>query len=367
MLRSLLTSFFDLYGGGKGLFQPGGKYGGDPPRSALVLAPGEIPTTNMYLAEHIEQRFGSAVRTIDVLQASSEKPVLDDGVWVVIVRYIPPDWLRWLERYRHKLAGVVYLLDDDIPSAAGASELPLFYGMKTTWRYARIRRMLGRLCSEVWVSTPELARRYASSAPRVCEPRYISPEPCRDEPVIYFYHGTWAHRREIEWLVPVVRQVQEIVPHAWFEIMGTDRVRRLYRGIPRVRVVHPMPWADYLAYAGTVRYQVGLAMCFETNFNLARSHNKVFDITRLGAAGIYSEILPYAEKVAHGVTGLLCENTEEAWVKAITSLLRNGELSAAIHRQALQWCKKLPHQDEGETGRCKPPSQPLAPEGKEER
>jgi hypothetical protein len=138
----------------------------------------------------------------------------------------------------------------------------------------------------------------------------------------------------------VVRQVQEAIPEAWFEIMGTDRVRRLYRGIPRVRVVHPMPWKDYLAYSGTVTYQVGLAPCFDTEFNQARSHSKLFDITRLGAAGVYSNVTPYAEKIIHGETGYLCPNEPDKWVVALTRLLKDKELRTSLCLKAKGWCKE---------------------------
>jgi hypothetical protein len=120
--------------------------------------------------------------------------------------------------------------------------------------------------------------------------------------------------------------------------MGTDRVRRLYRGIPRVRVVHPMPWKDYCAYAHTVRYQVGLAPCFDTHFNRARSHSKMFDITRLGAAGIYSDVTPYAEKIIHGETGLLCENVADKWVAGLMLLLNDPGLSKSLYMKARNWC-----------------------------
>jgi glycosyltransferase involved in cell wall biosynthesis len=192
----------------------------------------------------------------------------------------------------------------------------------------------------VWVSTPELARRYARFSHRLLEPNYVESKSAGEEKTVYFYHGTWAHRREIEWLVPVVRQVQEAIPDAWFEIMGTDRVRRLYRGIPRVRVVHPMPWRDYLAYAGTVKYQVGLAPCFDTEFNRARSHSKLFDITRIGATGIYANVTPYREKVIHGRTGYLCPNEPDRWVAAITQLLSDTELRSSLYLKANDWCRE---------------------------
>ncbi|MBR9984910.1 MAG: glycosyltransferase [Desulfosarcina sp.] len=229
-------------------------------------------------------------------------------------------------------------MDDDIPSALRAPELPLRYALKTAWRYARTRRLLGEVCSEVWVSTAELARRYAGSSPRLVEPEYVASTASGEKPLVYFYHGSWAHRREMKWLVPVVDQVQKHAPNAWFEIMGTDRVKRLFRGIPRVRMVHPMPWKDYLAYAGTVRYQIGLAPCFDTDFNRARSHSKVFDIARLGAAGIYSNVTPYAEKVLHGETGLLCKNVPDEWVKAILLLLNDRNLRKSLYVKAKERC-----------------------------
>jgi hypothetical protein len=112
----------------------------------------------------------------------------------------------------------------------------------------------------------------------------------------------------------------------------------MFRGIPRVRVIHPMPWSDYLAYAGSVRYQVGLAPCFDTLFNRARSHSKVFDITRLGAVGIYSKVTPFAEKIVHGETGLLCDNDQGQWVAAIIPLLYERKIRESIYRRALIWC-----------------------------
>jgi glycosyltransferase involved in cell wall biosynthesis len=276
---------------------------------------------------------------VNVLQTSPDNFAFIDDPLVAVVRHAPRRWLRWLADQLSKLAGIAYLIDDDMPTALRAPELPFRYAMKTAWRYARTRRLLGQLCSEIWVSTPELASRYARFSPRLLEPNYVESKSAGGEKSIYFYHGTWAHRREIEWLVPVVRQVQEAIPGAWFEIMETDRVRRLYRGISRVRVVHPMPWRDYLAYSGTVKYQVGLAPCFDTEFNRARSHSKLFDITRMGAAGIYANVTPYKEKVIHGRTGYLCENEPDKWVAALTKLLSGNDLRSYLSLKAKEWCK----------------------------
>lgn len=339
VIRGFLAFLCDLIGGGRGLFTTHEIDHARPPREILVLSPGEVPTTPLYLISALEGRLKEDVRHVNTLQTTPQEIALGDNSLIVIVRHAPLPWLRWLEGKKSQLAGVVFLMDDDIPSALRAPELPFRYALKTAWRYARARRLLGRLCSDVWVSTPELARRYAGSSPRLVEPQYIAPPLLDEKPVVYFYHGSWAHHREIKWLVPVIRQVQERVPNAWFEILGTDRVKHWFRGIPRVRVVHPMPWRDYLAYAGTVRYQVGIAPCFDTDFNRARSHSKVFDITRLGAAGIYANVTPYAEKVVHGQTGLLCENVPDKWVAAIMLLINDQDLRNSLYVKARDWCE----------------------------
>lgn len=339
MFRSLISYIFNLVGGGNGLFIPQGKYKRQPIDEVVVLTPGDTPSADLYLHRRLQQQYGDNVRFIDTLKSHRQELLLQDVSMVVVVRFAPLCWLRRLQQLRDKLAGVVYMLDDDIPAAIVAAELPFCYAVKTGWRYAQNRRLLTRLCSEVWVSTQELVQRYPASLPKLWQPEYRG-EPSTEgkEVSVYFYHGSWAHRKEIEWLVPVVSRVQEIDPNGWFEIIGTERVRNLFRGIPRVRVIHPMPWKDYLAYSQTVRYQVGLAPCFDTAFNRARSHSKVFDITRLGASGIYSNVTPYAQKIVHGETGLLCVNDQEKWVEAITLLLKNRQLRSSLYQRARDWC-----------------------------
>jgi hypothetical protein len=337
LLGTLFAELFDHFIG-NALFVPCGTKVNRPPHELVVLSPGDIPTTALYVKGCLAACGAATVRCVDTLRTSPGQTSLGEGAMVVVVRHAPRRWLRWLKDQRSKRIGVAYLMDDDIPAVVRAPELPWRYVLKTAWRYARSRRLLGQVCSEVWVSTPELARRYAGMSPRLVEPRFVASAPSNPKAPVYFYHGSWAHRREIRWLVPVVRQVQRAVPHAWFEIMGTDRVRQLFRGISRVRVVHPMPWADYRAYAGTVRYQVGLAPCFDTHFNRARSHSKMFDITRLGAAGIYSAVTPYADRVTHGSTGLLCVNDPGKWTAATIHLLREKKLQAAMHAKAAAWC-----------------------------
>ena len=321
------------------LFDCQGSTSQGAPKSVVILEPSEIPTTSFYVRSRIPRDLPS--RRFDSIAAPPQDLLLEEGTWVLIVRHASRKWLRTLLKNKGKLLKVSYLKDDDIPAALAARELPLHYAIWTIWRYLTTRDLLSRVVSEIIVSTQELADRYPLTKPAVWEPHYDDTSEYRDAPLVYFYHATLTHAREMKWLVPIVRRVQKAVPNAWFEIIGDGSVARMYSGIPRVRVVHPMKWPNYQAYIGSIRYEVGLAPLHDTSFNRARSHTKLYQITRAGAAGIYSDVIPYSGKIVDGVTGVLCANHRYLWVRAIVALLRESARRVALHENARIWCDEL--------------------------
>jgi hypothetical protein len=283
------------------------------------------------------------LRVVDTLAQRPQRACLDDCD-VVVVRHAPSDWLRLLARDRTALGRVVLFMDDDLPAAVTAEELPLRYALRTSWRHALTCRLLSGVCDQIWVSTPELQRRYRQPGVHVLPSLWFEAgavDTTLVEPVgqDWFYHGTAAHRREIEWLLPIVREVQDALPQARFEIAGGDAVRRLFEGIPRVSVCPPLGWVEYLARTMTHPKLLGLAPCLDSAFNRARSHVKLFDITRTGAAGIYSRLEPYAGVVQDGKTGWVCENRQADWVALILRCLRDAESCRALQARALGWCR----------------------------
>lgn len=338
MIRAVLDAIaIGLAGSEAGLragTEPGASTAG-----LTVLTPGPLPTTDVYLRTRCEAMPG--LRVIDTLATPPPaEPPAPAGSDVVVVRHAPRAWLAWLRRNRGQLGHVSLLMDDDMPAALRARELPLGYATRTAFRHAFTRRGLRGVCDGVWLSTPALCARYANWRPGLCTPLYVdgADPPAEDgsEAPVYFYHGTRAHRAEVEWLVPVVREVQWRHPLAVFEISGDASTARLFHGIPRVRVLPPMPWTSFLALRarpGSV-YRVGLAPCLPTAFNAARSHVKLFDITRLGAAGLYADRAPYRSAVRDGETGVLCADSAAEWVRSILGLLEDRPRARAIAESA---------------------------------
>jgi hypothetical protein len=253
------------------------------------------------------------------------------GAIVIFVRYVPPAWMDLVAAVRPLLGRLVLFIDDDVLDMHASAGMPWRYRFKLARLAAWRSRWLRRQDAELWVATPYLQRKYAG-----WQPRLVSPSPairpigvCR-----VFYHGSASHRAEIRWLRPVMEEVLRRDERITFEIVGGRDVYRLYRGVPRVTVVHPMRWPAYQAFLALQGRHIGLAPLLDLPFNHARACTKFFDITRSGAAGVYSADSACADVVIHGTDGLVVGRQQDAWVEAIGGLAADEPLRRTLLRNA---------------------------------
>jgi len=144
------------------------------------------------------------------------------------------------------------------------------------------------------------------------------------------YHGTASHGAEIEWLHPVMAEVLARCPQAHFELFGDGRTAHAFLALPRVTLLHPLKWPNYLAYTAATRRDIGLSPLLPTPFNAARGAVKFYDFARMGAAGIYTDVTPFAGFVRGGVDGLLLPNEPARWIEAIAALVQDAPRRRAI-------------------------------------
>lgn len=322
------------------LFVPVDRYREQWSGSVLILAPGELPTTDFYLTPRIGKLDPKSVFRFDSRRLDTDPEKLPVGTFVVIVRHASPAWLHALERCHNRWSGVAYLMDDDIPMAWRCGDVPLDYGLWTTGRYLRIKHLLPRVCDRVWVSTPALRERYPGT--RVVPPLpYVAARgPAPKGTRRWGYHGTRIHQRELRWLVPVIKAVQQAVPTAEFEVFGGPRVVRLFSGIPRVRMLPTLSWLDYAAYCDNSSLAVGVAPLLPGKFNAVRSHTRAFDIASCGAAGIFSSREPYASALA-GTGAALLPDEPDVWAAGIVRLLTDDELREEQYHRTVQWMHEI--------------------------
>lgn len=249
----------------------------------------------------------------------------------------------------------IYFMDDDLLDWRVLYSIPFSYAFRL-WRKATSKRKLILCtCTELWVSTPYLANKYSTLNPRLLRPvasgpllerswmsRFILDSTFRSQlsDVVHIcYHGTWSHRDDMKWLAPVIAEVQRQCPNSVFEVIGDERVVRIFKGIPRVLVLPTMAWPDYLKHTQTVRQDIGLAPLRDTLFNRGRGPIKFFDYARAGAVGVYSAGPAFSDFVSNGVDGFVLENDPSLWVERIVKLVNSPELRQSMADAA--WLKVL--------------------------
>ncbi len=242
---------------------------------------------------------------------------------ILISRYIT--LVKLIRIFHDKRLGIraVYFFDDDLFDFNVIKQLPLKYGLKIFFTAYIFKALLRRLFDEFWVSSPYLQKKYAHLNPKLRFPHQVADSSKSSNKIIVCYHGSASHIKEIKWLFNIISEVQTKTDNVHFEIFGTASVNKRFKNTPRVSVLHPMPWENYLAYTFSHQADIGLAPLLDTKFNLGRSPTKFFDYARMGAVGIYTNNDVYNKLVKHNKNGILLINNQETWVKNIIDLSSN--------------------------------------------
>jgi hypothetical protein len=304
-------------------------------RRCVILDEAAATPSGDYLLLPWLRTLGLPLVRAEVRRAPAEAD-LQPGDLVVISRYVPPLWRRPLSRRRHELAGLAYFMDDDLLDSAAHARLAAPYARKLATLASSQRRWLETHVDAFWVSTPQLAAKYAGLQPRLV-PLAPSARLLASRPAVRIvYHGTASHAGEIEWLRAVIEAVQRRCEHTHFSLFGEHPVNRLYRDLPRVSVLHPMRWENYLAFTSSHGADIGLAPLLPGAFNAARGPVKFFDYARMGAVGVYADVEPYRGFVRDGIDGVLLPLVPGQWVETLAALANPGEPLLAHLREGVR-------------------------------
>ncbi len=104
---------------------------------------------------------------------------------------------------------------------------------------------------------------------------------------------------------------------------------------PSVRLVNFQ--ADYRSYASHLReldIHAALVPLEDTKFNRCKSNIKWLEYSAAGIAGVFSDITPYSSSIRNDETGLLVNNTADAWFQGMEHLLANPEATLAMIENA---------------------------------
>ncbi|HEX8045019.1 hypothetical protein [Rhizobium sp.] len=326
----------------------------DAARSAakrlLVLSRYPNPSVSYYLDERTK-----ALADIPVIMKGLDEGLDDvdsDGLFVIICRYIREPQLRWLEDRRHSLTGVAYFVDDDIPAVVAGDEATWPYKFTLLNLAVRPLPRVNRLLTHLWTSTETLADTLANRrhkieilAPMPANPARrsseITSEPSASLKMIY--HGTGVHRREHEFLMPIVKTAMDRHRNLHFEVFAEGNLARQWsrQGIDptRTTIGLPLPWASYLAKTTDQGADIALAPLLVGKTNDSRSDTKRIDISRMGAAAIFSRCPTFARCAVAGEFHI--DNTAEEWLMAIDQLVSDPDRRLIARNATMKSIEKM--------------------------
>lgn len=165
--------------------------------------------------------------------------------------------------------------------------------------------------------------------------------PCfrRDGRIRVGYFGTPGRDAQFDFVIEALKIVQQRHSHIDLEFFGFNPIRA-----SELMNVKHIPYAD--DYNGSVRvllerqWDIGLAPLLDTLFNSSKLPTKYRDHAAAGAAGVYTRISTYERVVENYKTGLLVDNSAQAWADAMSRLIKDDGLREAIARESFEHVRR---------------------------
>ena len=197
----------------------------------------------------------------------------------------------------------------------------------------------------VKVGSPQLQEDVAAYNPRcVVHPlpfdfsilRGAERRPRQDQRVYLGYAGNRVHAVDLEIVAGAVRRILTAYGDRVFFTFYGPQIEG-FAGFPNVRFV---PYLNnYQAFLRDFYgegWDIALAPLHDTLWNRSKTNIKYIEYAACGIAGVYSDMPLYNTCVRHGVNGMLCADTEDAWYNALTALIEDPALLDRVRESALQ-------------------------------
>jgi glycosyltransferase involved in cell wall biosynthesis len=200
-----------------------------------------------------------------------------------------------------------------------------------------LRERLHRLNSHIYTIPNTLDERLFTSNG---QPHWIARRPGKRLTIGFM--GTFTHDADLmmtlQALRTILRRHLNVVQLQLVGGVANPGLLRLFQGLP-VQVLNPPAVdADYPNFIPWMKknlnWDIGIAPLEDTVFTRSKSDIKFLDYSALGIPGIYSRVPSYTGTVRHMETGWLAENTPDAWIEALETLVSDVALRTNLAQAA---------------------------------
>ena len=302
----------------------------------MVISDGVTPTVFYWLNKGISKVINPK---------NLNKKRLNDFNTIVLVRYIPISILVDLIFLKRSSKSIILLLDDNLLDLNIFSELPLSYKLKIFFNIYCYKFFFNLFINEIWVTNKRLGEKVKqkiSTTKIDIKLLLLSHFKTYDLKKIYkiAYLGTSSHTKELLFLKKVFEKLQQKREDCLIEIYVNKKWRNYFRSIPRMKMSYPVNWETFFLDTSIDKVDIVLNPIISSNFNNFRSPTKFFDITRLQAVGIYSNLKSFSDFINNNHDGILVENNIDKWIEKISFLLDNEDKREQLFLNALKRSEK---------------------------
>jgi len=107
-----------------------------------------------------------------------------------------------------------------------------------------------------------------------------------------------------------------------------------------IHYIPHMPFEEFLKYISETGFHIGVAPLDDKGFSKYKYFNKYVEYTRAGIVGLYSDCHLYRQVIQDGFNGILCDNSSESWMRALSFLIDNPDERIAMARRAQEYARE---------------------------
>lgn len=270
--------------------------------------------------------------------------ILRDADVVVVQRSFPhPNTMDFMQAILFDTGKpVIYETDDLLTNLP-----PLHPAFANSEKYRHLMMACIANCDAIITSTVALKDQYTELNPRgyvfgnaLDESLWYQPAPYHtavgsDRTLNIGFCGSSTHVPDLACIEEALERIhtryRDRVRFSFFGCI-TDRLKRLPNVVYQEGF---LSYAEYPALLRSLQFDIGLAPLEDNIFNSCKSNIKYLEYAACGIPGVYSNVTPYSASVVYGKTGMLPDNSPDAWYDAISSLIENralaNEITVAAH------------------------------------